>query len=96
MAQHEVDVIVIGMGPGAEDAAERLAEAGLDVAAVEERLVGGECPYWGCVPSKMMIRAADLLAEGRRIPGMSGNVGGHARLGPGSRPDQVRGDRRLG
>ena len=72
MAQHEVDVIVIGMGPGAEDAAERLAEAGLDVAAVEERLVGGECPYWGCVPSKMMIRAADLLAEGRRIPGMSG------------------------
>ena len=72
MAQHEVDVIVIGMGPGAEDAAERLAEAGLDVAAVEERLVGGECPYWGCVPSKMMIRAAGLLAEGRRIPGMSG------------------------
>jgi pyruvate/2-oxoglutarate dehydrogenase complex dihydrolipoamide dehydrogenase (E3) component len=72
VAQHEVDVIVIGMGPGAEDAAERLAEAGLEVAAVEERLVGGECPYWGCVPSKMMIRAADLLAEGRRIPGMSG------------------------
>jgi pyruvate/2-oxoglutarate dehydrogenase complex dihydrolipoamide dehydrogenase (E3) component len=72
VAQHEVDVIVIGMGPGAEDAAERLAEAGLEVAAIEERLVGGECPYWGCVPSKMMIRAADLLAEGRRIPGMSG------------------------
>jgi pyruvate/2-oxoglutarate dehydrogenase complex dihydrolipoamide dehydrogenase (E3) component len=72
VAQHEVDVIVIGMGPGGEDAAGRLAEAGLQVAGVEERLVGGECPYWGCVPSKMMIRAADLLAEGRRIPGMSG------------------------
>ncbi len=72
MAKHQVDVIVIGMGPGGEDAAERLAEAGLEVAAVEERLVGGECPYWGCVPSKMMIRAADLLAEGRRIPGLAG------------------------
>ncbi|HEY7145640.1 MAG TPA: NAD(P)/FAD-dependent oxidoreductase [Streptosporangiaceae bacterium] len=72
MARHEVDVIVIGMGPGGEEAAGRLAEAGLEVAGVEERLVGGECPYWGCVPSKMMIRAADLLAEGRRIPGMSG------------------------
>jgi pyruvate/2-oxoglutarate dehydrogenase complex dihydrolipoamide dehydrogenase (E3) component len=73
VGQHEVDVIVIGMGPGGEDAAEQLAEAGLEVAGVEERLVGGECPYWGCVPSKMMIRAADLLAEGRRIPGMAGN-----------------------
>ena len=66
---HEVDVVVLGMGPGGEDAAERLATAGLSVAGVEARLVGGECPYWGCVPSKMMIRAADLLAEGRRIPG---------------------------
>ncbi len=73
MTEHEVDVVVIGMGPGGEDVAERLAEAGLSVAGVEARLVGGECPYWGCVPSKMMIRAADLLAEGRRIPGMAGS-----------------------
>ena len=72
MSEHAVDVVVIGMGPGGEDAAERLAEAGLVVAGVEARLVGGECPYWGCIPSKMMIRAADLLAEGRRIPGMAG------------------------
>jgi len=69
---HEVDVVVLGMGPGGEDAAERLAAAGLSVAGVEARLVGGECPYWGCVPSQMMIRAADLLAEGRRIPGLAG------------------------
>ena len=72
MTLHEVDVVVLGMGPGGEDAAERLAVAGLSVAGVEARLVGGECPYWGCVPSKMMIRAADLLAEGRRIPGLAG------------------------
>jgi pyruvate/2-oxoglutarate dehydrogenase complex dihydrolipoamide dehydrogenase (E3) component len=73
MSELEFDVIVLGLGPGGEDAAERLADAGLQVAGVEARLVGGECPYWGCVPSKMMIRAANLLAEGRRIPGMAGD-----------------------
>lgn len=74
MSEHEFDVVVIGMGPGGENVAERLAEEGLAVAGVEARLVGGECPYWGCVPSKMMIRAAGLLAEGRRIPGMAGDA----------------------
>jgi pyruvate/2-oxoglutarate dehydrogenase complex dihydrolipoamide dehydrogenase (E3) component len=68
-----VDVVVIGMGPGGEDLAGRLAEAGLSVVGIEADLVGGECPYWGCVPSKMMIRAAHLLAEARRIPGMAGS-----------------------
>jgi pyruvate/2-oxoglutarate dehydrogenase complex dihydrolipoamide dehydrogenase (E3) component len=72
MTVHDMDVVVLVMGPGGEDAAERLATAGLSVAGVEARLVGGECPYWGCVPSKMMIRAADLLAEGRRVPGLAG------------------------
>ncbi len=72
LTEHEVDVVVVGMGPGGEDAAERLAAAGLSVAGVDDRLVGGECPYWGCVPSKMMIRAANLLAEAHRIPGMAG------------------------
>ena len=67
-----VDVVVLGLGPGGDDAAGRLAEAGLNVVGIDGGLVGGECPYWGCVPSKMMIRAADLLAEGRRIPGMAG------------------------
>ena len=73
MSEHDFDVVILGMGPGAEYVGEELARAGVSVAAVEERLVGGECPYWGCVPSKMMIRAADLLAEGRRIPGMAGS-----------------------
>ncbi len=66
------EVIVVGMGPGSEAVAGRLAEAGLDVVGIEGNLVGGECPYWGCVPSKMMIRASDLLAEARRVDGMAG------------------------
>ena len=68
----DVDVVVIGMGPGGEYVADTLAGAGLVVAGVEDRLVGGECPYWGCVPSKMMIRAADLIMEGKRVNGMAG------------------------
>ncbi|MFJ3921620.1 dihydrolipoyl dehydrogenase family protein [Streptomyces sp. NPDC090022] len=69
----EVDVVVIGMGVGGEHVAERLAEEGLDVVGVEAELVGGECPYWACIPSKMMIRAGNLLAEARRVPGMAGD-----------------------
>lgn len=72
MTDIEGDVVVIGMGPGGEDVAGKLAEAGLQVIGIDEQLVGGECPYWGCVPSKMMIRAANLLAEGRRIGGIAG------------------------
>src|SRR3569833_2264142 len=56
----DVDVVVIGMGPGGD--------------GVEDRLVGGECPYWGCIPSKAMVRASDVLAEGRRIPGLAGTA----------------------
>ncbi len=73
VSEREFDVVVIGMGPGAEHVAEELARAGVSVAAVEANLVGGECPYWGCVPSKMMIRAANLLTEGRRISLMAGS-----------------------
>ncbi len=68
------DAIVIGMGPAGEAVAGDLAEGGLSVLGVDRKLVGGECPYWGCIPSKMMIRAAHLLAEARRTHGMAGTV----------------------
>jgi pyruvate/2-oxoglutarate dehydrogenase complex dihydrolipoamide dehydrogenase (E3) component len=68
-----VDAIVLGMGVGGEEVAERLASNGLKVVGIEHHLVGGECPYYGCVPTKMMIRADDMLAEGRRIPGFAGS-----------------------
>jgi len=68
------DVVVIGLGPGGEATATQLADAGLSVVAVDKHLVGGECPYYGCIPSKMMIRAADVLAEARRVPGLAGDV----------------------
>ncbi len=70
----ECDVVVVGLGPGGEALASRLAKAGLDVVAVEAELVGGECPYWGCIPSKMFIRAANALAEARRIDGLAGHA----------------------
>jgi pyruvate/2-oxoglutarate dehydrogenase complex dihydrolipoamide dehydrogenase (E3) component len=68
----EVDVVIIGLGVGGEAAAGDLATAGLAVVGIENRLVGGECPYWGCVPSKMMIRASNLLEEARRVNGLAG------------------------
>ncbi|WP_408895493.1 dihydrolipoyl dehydrogenase family protein [Nocardioides sp. R1-1] len=70
----EVDVVVVGLGPGGEHLAASLARAGLSVVGVDRRLVGGECPYFGCIPSKMMIRAADALAEARRVPVLGGDV----------------------
>jgi pyruvate/2-oxoglutarate dehydrogenase complex dihydrolipoamide dehydrogenase (E3) component len=70
----DVDVIVIGMGVAGETVAGPLAEGGLRVVGIEAGLVGGECPYWGCVPSKMAIRAANAIAEARRIDGLAGSA----------------------
>jgi dihydrolipoamide dehydrogenase len=63
------DVIVVGGGPAGEVAVERVAKGGLSVALVERELVGGECSYWGCIPSKTLLRPGDVLAAARRVPG---------------------------
>jgi pyruvate/2-oxoglutarate dehydrogenase complex dihydrolipoamide dehydrogenase (E3) component len=63
------DVVVIGAGPAGEVAAGRLGERGLEVAIVEDRLVGGECAYWACMPSKALLRPYEALEEVRRVPG---------------------------
>jgi pyruvate/2-oxoglutarate dehydrogenase complex dihydrolipoamide dehydrogenase (E3) component len=72
------DLVVIGMGVGGEEVAGRTAEAGMDVLGIERKLVGGECPYWGCIPSKIMVRAGNAVAEARRV----GEVAGRARVTP--------------
>jgi pyruvate/2-oxoglutarate dehydrogenase complex dihydrolipoamide dehydrogenase (E3) component len=74
MTTRDVDVVVLGLGPGGEHAALKLGRAGLDVVAIESRLVGGECPYYGCVPSKMMIAAAHAVAEVHRVPEFGGTA----------------------
>ena len=70
------DVVVIGAGPAGEQAAGRLAAGGLRVAVVEKELVGGECSYWGCIPSKTLIRPGDVLAAAARAPGAEQAVTG--------------------
>lgn len=74
MSSTECDLVVLGLGPGGEALATGAARAGLRVVAVDKHLVGGECPYYGCIPSKMMVRAADLLAEASRVDGVAGET----------------------
>lgn len=88
MAEH--DVIVVGAGPAGEVCAGRLAGEGLDVALVERELVGGECAFWACMPSKALLRPAEALAEVARVPGAAEAVTGT--LDPGAalaRRDEV-------
>lgn len=76
MTATEFDVVVIGAGPAGENVAGRCADGGLAVAVVERELVGGECSYWGCIPSKALLRPGDVIAAARRVPGAAEAVTG--------------------
>lgn len=66
----EFDVVVIGAGAAGEVTAGRLGLRGLEVAVVEKHLVGGECSFYACMPSKALLRPAEVVAEARRVPGV--------------------------
>jgi dihydrolipoamide dehydrogenase len=74
--EREVDVVVLGGGPSGEVIAGRLAERDVEVALVEDRLVGGECAYWACMPSKALLRPAQARDEALRVPGAAEAVTG--------------------
>lgn len=75
MAELEkADLVVVGLGPGGEALASGAAAAGLRVVAVDRRLVGGECPYYACIPTKIMVRGADALAEAGRAGSLAADV----------------------
>ena len=69
MSERRFDVVVLGSGTAGREAAGRLAQAGLSVAIVEPELVGGECVFYACMPSKSLLRPEEALTEARRIPG---------------------------
>lgn len=73
MTEH-ADVVILGLGTGGEDLSLQLLNAGLDVVGIEPALLGGECAYWACIPSKIMIRASNLLQEARRVDGVAGRA----------------------
>jgi pyruvate/2-oxoglutarate dehydrogenase complex dihydrolipoamide dehydrogenase (E3) component len=68
------DVVVLGLGPGGQELATELAEAGLDIVGVEMHLVGGECPFYGCTPTKLMIRASRLIGDVHLADELSGSA----------------------
>lgn len=94
MSETDYDAVVLGAGPAGETCAGRLARAGWKVALIERELIGGECSFYACMPSKALLRPADVLAEAKRIPGLP--IDQDAELEPGpilARRDEVIHDR---
>ncbi|MBQ1038187.1 NAD(P)/FAD-dependent oxidoreductase [Micromonospora sp. C81] len=77
MTAFEYDVVVIGAGPVGENVADRVVQGGLTAAIVERELVGGECSYWACMPTKALLRSASALRAARQLPGAREAVTGH-------------------
>ncbi|MFJ2633684.1 dihydrolipoyl dehydrogenase family protein [Streptomyces sp. NPDC087422] len=75
-AARTYDVIVIGAGPVGENLADRTQAAGLSTVVVESELVGGECSYWACMPSKALLRPVVARADASRLPGLARAVAG--------------------
>jgi len=86
MTSADFDLIVLGLGPGGEEVAGKVAAAGWSVLGADPGLVGGECPYYGCIPSKMILRGAELLGETWRVDAMAG----HATVEPDFTPVAAR------
>jgi pyruvate/2-oxoglutarate dehydrogenase complex dihydrolipoamide dehydrogenase (E3) component len=76
MTESTFDVVVIGAGPAGENAADYAVKRGLSAAIVESELVGGECSYWGCMPSKALLRPTEVLAAAKRVPAAAAAVTG--------------------
>jgi pyruvate/2-oxoglutarate dehydrogenase complex dihydrolipoamide dehydrogenase (E3) component len=78
----DFDLVVLGLGPGGEELAEKIASAGRSVLGIDPHLVGGECPYYGCIPSKMIVRGAEVLSESRRVNVLAGRATDEPDLAP--------------
>lgn len=76
MAERTYDVVVIGAGPAGENVADRAVQGGLSAVLVESELIGGECSFWACIPSKAMLRPASALEEARTVEGAKEAVTG--------------------
>src|SRR5918994_7831850 len=74
-SEEEFDVVVIGAGPPGENAADYARKGGLSAALVETELVGGECSFWACMPSKALLKPVELLAAARAMPGFDAPAG---------------------